>query len=476
MRVLLSVSGTYPYYRGGVSVWAHQLLRGMPDVEFRLLSIVSNPNVTPRFALAANARLLTLPLWGVGRPEEFTPPPPGGGDRWGEAGRERRAFLAAYETFLTQCAEAGPDPQALAGALVAMALFFRRYDFYTTMRSPDVWDTFRRVLGRDPLFRQMSLRAAVDLCRRIERHLRVLTVWPGPVDLVHVAIAGIAGIPAVVAKVTEGTPVLLTEHGVYYRERLLNLINEPVEPPLRTFLGHVEHALVRLNYAYADLVTAVCRFNTRWERALGVPPEKIRVIYNGVDAWRFRPGPKGGPPVPTVVSVSRVDRLKDTLNLIEAMAHVRRHVPAVRCLVYGEAPDPEYRRLCLERIEALGLADVVTLHRATDDPVAVYRAADVVVSASLSEGFPFGVIEAMACGKMVVATDVGGVREALEGCGILVPPRAPRLLGDALVTALRDPVRRQVAGARARERVLALYQLGHMVRAYRDVYRTLAAH
>lgn len=474
MRVLLSASGTYPYYRGGVSVWAHQLVGGLPDVQFHLLSIVSNPNVSVRFSLGPNATLVTLPLWGVGRPEEFASHAPVL-PAWDRAGPEKRTFLQAYEAFVDQCAHAGPDLPVLAEALAAMARFLERYDFSSTLRAPEVWDSFRGVLSSDPLFRQMSLMGAVSLCRRLERYLRVLTVRPAPVDLVHVAIAGVAGIPGVVLKVARGTPFLLTEHGVYYRERLLNLINEPVEPPLRTFLGHLEHALVRLNYAYADLVTAVCHFNTRWERALGVPPEKLRVIYNGVDAWRFSPGPKPQPSAPTVVSVSRVDRLKDTLNLVEAMAHVRRHVPSVRCLVYGEAPDAEYRRLCMERIRALDLEGAVMLRGATDDPVAVYRSADVVVSSSLSEGFPFGVIEAMACGKMVVATDVGGVREALEGCGMLVPPRAPQALADAIVASLRDPVRRQVYGARARERVLALYQLGAMIRAYRDVYRALAA-
>lgn len=479
MNVLLSMSGTYPHFRGGVSVWAHQLVTGLPALKFRLISIVSNPNVTPRYALGDNVRLTTIPLWGAGRPEEFN-----GRLRRGFAGRPRRPdprvldsqLLAHYETVVAECMRGGPNPEALGHAVVAMAQFFQVYDFYTTMRHPEIWDTFVRVLSGDALFEQASVMDAVALCRRMERYLRVLTAPIEAADLSHVAIAGIAGVPAVLAKIVHGVPMLLTEHGVYYRERLLDLTNERGSTPYKVFLANFEHALVRLSYAFADLITPVCRFNSRWEVAMGAPPDKLRVVYNGVDTERFSPGPRPAGAAPTIVSMGRVDRLKDTLNLIEAMAYVHRRVPAARCLVYGEASDATYRQLCLTRIDELGLERTVTLQPATREPERAYREADVVVSASLSEGFPFGVIEAMACGSMVVATDVGGVREALDGCGLLVPPRAPEALGAAIVAALRNDAYRRDSGARARERAVQHYQLHQMVHAYQEIYEHLATH
>lgn len=209
---------------------------------------------------------------------------------------------------------------------------------------------------------------------------------------------------------------------------------------------------------------------------MGVPSAKVRVIYNGVDTTRFAPAAPAETPVPTVISVGRVDRLKDTLNLVDAMSYVHRRIPTVRCRIYGEATDPAYRDFCVTRIRDLGLESTISLERATSEPEAAYRAADLVVSASLSEGFPFGVIEAMACGKMVVATDVGGVREALEGCGTLVPPRSPKSLGMAIVAALQDTAHRRACGARARQRAIEQYQLPQMIQAYHDVYQHLAIH
>jgi glycosyltransferase involved in cell wall biosynthesis len=479
MRVLLSLSGTYPYFRGGVSTWTHELTARLPGVEFHLVSVVSNADVTPRFALSPNVRLTTVPLWGAARPEEVRA---GGAARRAPRTRRpgaaafRRQFLPAYETTLRQLLYGAPDPRALAEALASMGRFFRRYDFYATLRHPAVWRAFLGTLDADRLFSRLTMIDAISLCRRLERQLRVLTVPIERADVAHVAVAGIGGVPAILAKIAYGIPLLLTEHGVYYRERLLDLINEEGSTPLKVFLTNFEHALVRLNYAFADLTAPVCQFNSRWEVAMGVPPARVKVIYNGVDTDRFEPGPAlaGGPP--TVVSVGRIDRLKDTVNLIDAMAYVRHRVPAVRCLIYGEATDPAYRRLCATRIEELGLSETVTLKPSTPDPEHAYRAADLVVNASLSEGFPFGVIEAMACGKMVVATDVGGVREALDGCGVLVPPRAPKALGMAIAAALQDAPRRQECGARGRARATERYQVVKMAGAYQDVYQRLASH
>lgn len=178
MRVLLSVSGTYPFFPGGVSVWAHHLVTSLPAVEFRLVSIVSNPNVTRRFPVRDNVRLTTIPLWGVGRPEEFSNLPPSALFARFRRPSPRlldREFLSPYRIVLAQCMHGGPNPGALGHALAALARFVQTYDFYTAMRHPTVWEAFTEALAGDPLFARLSALDAVTLCRRFERYLRVLT-------------------------------------------------------------------------------------------------------------------------------------------------------------------------------------------------------------------------------------------------------------------------------------------------------------
>src|SRR5262249_46362215 len=89
---------------------------------------------------------------------------------------------------------------------------------------------------------------------------------------------------------------------------------------------------------------------------------------------------------------------------------------------------------------------------------------------SISEAFPYTVLEAMSCARPVVATDVGGVREALDGFGLVVAPRDHEALGKAVVTLLRDDLLRAQMGRQAREAVLARFRISDSVDGYRGLY------
>lgn len=241
-----------------------------------------------------------------------------------------------------------------------------------------------------------------------------------------------------------GTPYLLTEHGVYVREQYLNVSRSIRSTFVRWFLLRVISSIADLNYAFADQVSPVCRYNTRWERWRGVQHGRIRVIYNGVDPVRFSPGSEPRPPGtrPVVVNVGLIFPLKGQLDLIEAAALVRRDVPDVEVRLYGSPSDVEYDAQCRARVRELDLEGTVVFAGSTKEPWQVYRNADVVAVASISEAFPYSVIESMLTGAAIVATDVGGVREALGPSGVLVNPRDPAGLAKAIVELISSPATR----------------------------------
>jgi glycosyltransferase involved in cell wall biosynthesis len=103
-------------------------------------------------------------------------------------------------------------------------------------------------------------------------------------------------------------------------------------------------------------------------------------------------------------------------------------------------------------------------------PAELYAEGDVCALSSISEAFPYTVLEAMACARPVIATDVGGVKEALDGFGIVVAPRDHEALGQAAVTLLRDDLLRAQMGRQAREAVLARYRISSCVNGYRGLY------
>ena len=99
---------------------------------------------------------------------------------------------------------------------------------------------------------------------------------------------------------------------------------------------------------------------------------------------------------------------------------------------------------------------------------------DVVVLPSVSEAFPFSVLEAMSCGRVVVATDVGGVREALESNGALVPARDAEAMAAEVRRLLDDPQLRAALGTRARSTVVEKFRVDHTIARYLDLYSELS--
>jgi glycogen synthase len=128
-------------------------------------------------------------------------------------------------------------------------------------------------------------------------------------------------------------------------------------------------------------------------------------------------------------------------------------------------------QICLDLAEELELGDSVTFEGFVESVLDAYHAGDVVLLTSISEGFPYTLIEAMAAGKATVATDVGGVREATGGAGIVVPPRDPQRMADACLIFLNDVGLRNLVGRAARERILSRFTLDQSLAVFGDLYR-----
>jgi glycosyltransferase involved in cell wall biosynthesis len=145
--------------------------------------------------------------------------------------------------------------------------------------------------------------------------------------------------------------------------------------------------------------------------------------------------------------------------------------------LFGWAPFGQelYLSWCQELAGELGLGDAVTFEGRVQDSRMAFAAGQVAVLSSISEGFPYTVIEAMACGRPCVATDVGGVTEALGTTGLVVPPRRPDELARACLVLLRDVDLRRRLGSAARARVLELFTLDRALGEYREIYGALTS-
>ena len=317
----------------------------------------------------------------------------------------------------------------------------------------------------------------------LKRGLQLLTVDIPKTDIVHTSNAWMPALLAIVAKIQNGSGVIITEHGIAFKELNLYINASLTTIPSKMFWKIFARNMVRSLYTIADSIITVSEANTLWERSLGATRSKIKIVYNGVDTTRFSPAQDAtylkkefgieNTSRPVVSSIGRVDFFKDIVCLISAIKYVKQYMPDILCMHFGTAVDLEYSKQCFRAVHELGVEDNFRFMGGTMQPEKAYSVGDIVAVSSITEGFPYAVIEAMACGKAVVSADVGGVREALEGCGVLVSSRSPSALGHGMLTLLRDERLRKQFEAVSLQRVRDRFTLGKCVEQYRYEYNRL---
>jgi glycosyltransferase involved in cell wall biosynthesis len=212
----------------------------------------------------------------------------------------------------------------------------------------------------------------------------------------------------------------------------------------------------------------------------GTPRRKLVYLPNGVDLARFdTPGGvkeevmgefAWGGDDPLIVSLGRLVEEKAYPLLVEAVASLVGPFPQVRCIIAGEG---ECRREIEACIGSFGMGDHVALPGIRKDVPRLLKAADVFVLSSTREGLPVSLIEAMASATAIVATDVGGIPDAVSDGrnGLLVPPGEPQALAGAVERLLGDGDLRKRLGGAARETAGEHFSLEYVVRRTEELYR-----
>jgi sugar transferase (PEP-CTERM/EpsH1 system associated) len=222
------------------------------------------------------------------------------------------------------------------------------------------------------------------------------------------------------------------------------------------------------------------------EHKIGVPPEKIAQIYNGVDTSRFHPPRSGRAPLPladfalpgTIIvgGVGRLARVKDPMTLVRAFVHLLASIPngrdRLRLVLVGDGP---LRDEIEQLVQDAEVTDITWLAGNRNDVPQLLRAMDIFVLPSLAEGISNTVLEAMASALPVVATRVGGTPELVtEGVtGMMVPTADPVAMAERLKTYVENPELRTDHGRAGRKRVKENFSLEIMVERYLSVYDSL---
>lgn len=221
-----------------------------------------------------------------------------------------------------------------------------------------------------------------------------------------------------------------------------------------------------------------------------VPGNRVTQVYNGVDSTRFRPAAAGGrPPIAgcpfsasghwLIGTVGRMQPVKDQTTLARAFVRALEMAPELRgrlrLVMVGDGP---LRASAASILEAAGVAALAWLPGERSDVPDVMRGLDCFVLPSLAEGISNTILEAMACGLPVVATDVGGNADLTTAglTGEIVPAADLQALADALLRLARNPVQASAMGRAGRDAAETRFSMQAMVSTYQAVYeRELAA-
>lgn len=342
-----------------------------------------------------------------------------------------------------------------------------------------------RVLVPDPAWRRGTVtaverlyttREAVLFAIRVARCLAAIAP-----DVIEVPEFGAPGLVAALrGRRGHGPPVVARLHGPTFLTTELaggaRTLDTRALGLLEAGAAHAATVVTAPSHAIARLVTARWRLRSRG----------IVVVPNPIDADRFAPDPDDAPPdqrhgsdrtAPTVLVVGRLERAKGQDRVLDALPAILAAVPDARVRLIGD--DGGLAEAITRRATASGVADRVELTGAIShaELPAAYQAATVCAIPSRFETFGYTCVEAMACGRPVVAARVGGLAEIVTDgvTGRLVDPDRPEALAGAIVALLRDAVARARIGAAARDHVLATYAAPAVAQRTADEYGKLVA-
>lgn len=494
--IALLLEGTFPYVRGGVSSWVDQMIRAFPDKTFAIVFIGSREEDYDGQLYELPENVVHLETHYLYTIEEPPLAEPALGDP------EAFARSAALHTSLRSASQRPEDIGALMADVIPMIQPGGKLGEDQFLYSKTAWEYITQQYNErctDPSFTDYFW--TVRIMHKPLWQLARIADKLIPAKVYHTVSTGYAGFLGALLHYKTRRPLLVSEHGIYTKERKIDLLQTSW---IRDNRGIFEKDISEVSYfrdlwvRFFEAIGKVCysagsdmislfEGNRLRQIADGAPAEKTRNIPNGIDVARFaklREKRAAGVPQ-TIALIGRVVSIKDVKTFIRAIFTVSRQFPDVEGWIAGpETEDPAYAQECRSLVQSLDLSRNVKFlgFQRVDE---LLPKVGIVALSSISEGLPLVILEAYAAGVPVVSTDVGSCRQLIEGlepddvalgkAGEVVQIANPTALARALTGLLQDEQRWHDAQRAAIARVERYYTLNSMISSYREIYDRLAA-
>ena len=468
MRICIVAEGCYPYVVGGVSGWVHSMIKTFPKQEFILLTIIASRELSGKFAYELPENVTEVHELYLEDTE------------WGSVNKRHKTRLnkkeyhALRSLILNHEVEWDEMFDFFRNHKVSINQLLMGEDFYHavldcyTLQYPDI-------VFSDFLWTMRSMYLPLFLAMSMEIP---------KADVYHAVATGYAGILGSMGKHFYNSQLIISEHGIYTREREEELIKaEWVQRLYKKIWIQQFKKMSQVAYDKADLVTSLYQHAKELQIELGCPKEKTAITPNGIDYMRLANLPGISPENEGYVHVGailRVTPIKDIKTMIQAFAYAKRRCSRLKLWIMGPFDeDPEYAAECFKMVETMNIPDVEFTGRIQITDYLGWM--DMTILTSISEGQPLTILESFAARVPVIATDVGNCKGLLYGedddfgnAGILTHIMNIEEIASAMVRLAEEPDTRRQMGEAGYRRLMRKYKIEDMKKTYDKIYREAA--
>ena len=485
--IIFLAEGTYPFVRGGVSSWIHQIISSLSEYSFGIIFIGSKKEDYGEILYELPPNLLHLevhylfddiqnkPIYKKGNKKAF------------------KAIKELHESF-------DKESIKLHDMIKEISFFEKKLTYQDFLYSKRSWKYISLMYEKnapdisfvDYFWTVRNIHAPIWKVAKVARDMPKCKI-------LHSPSTGYAGLLGSLASIYFDTPFILTEHGIYTKERKIDLlsakwikfsksslIKEKVEE-----LNYVKKMWVnffeqigKFSYSQAKYIISLYKETQKVQISYGADKNRCIVIPNGIDLDRFNSLVfKRESKIPQVVTlIGRVVPIKDIKTFIRAIAIAKLSIANIVGLIVGPTDeDKEYAKECFEMVKLFNLNQNIQFlgHRRVDD---ILPKSGILTLTSISEGMPLVVLEAFAAGVVCVTTDVGSCKDLIYGAldqrdieiskaGEVVPIADSSALAKSYIKFLTNERLYKQAQKSALTRVKLYYQDKMFLNKYRKIYK-----
>lgn len=469
-KICLICEGSYPYVVGGVSSWIQDLIRSNEEHEFSILCIIPSEEFAQvKYDIPKNVSIIKNVFL------------------------DKNYEAKNYNVFKNRYNLTDEINKKLKRSFdfknIKSHIFFQLIDEFSKKKygnpleiviSKRFWEMMVEYYNEN--YKGIEFNIFYWTYRNIFLNLISLSQEELPkADIYHPVATGYSGYLGALAGFRKMGKVVLTEHGIYPREREEEVIGANwIEKNFKSIWINFFYFLSKLTYDYSDRVITLFNHNKNLQIEIGADAKKCFVIPNGIDSKVYNEIEYIKKPGFNIGSVLRVVPIKDVKMMLKGYKVALSRLKDAHLYLIGPTEEnEEYYKECLQLAKDLGLEPYITFTGRVNVKE-YYNFLDLLLLTSLSEGQPLSILEGLASGIPFISTDVGNCREILREkydigeAGLIVPPTAYVELGEAIVFLYQNRDKLNGMKEVGKKIVEKYYTKESFIKSYKKIYEDLS--